>query len=453
MKTTILKSAFFMALTAGFLSSCVKDDNYGTPELTGCTKTSLVKNREVSQITATSIISQHVNIVPGVSDVIEAYVTSSDIGGNFFKSISFQTKDGANAFSIPVDATSTFINYPPGAKVLINMDGLYTDVKYGGIRIGGLYGNSSGGAEVGRLALADFTKSVQPSCTVINEDELLPAIPVTIDQAKTDAYLNKLIEFNNVEFAPSEIGNTTYYDPNPSNPNTVGGATNRNLIDITGNAVIVRTSSYANFASKSVATGSGKVRGVMTKYGTTYQFMPRSLSDIKLTGARFTPLLNEAFESGSIPLNWIAYSVTGPQVWTYSSTFGNPGGMMKMSGYTNPSYNANEDWLISPAQDLSTLSSATLSFDNAYKYSGDPIKVLVSNNYSGAGNPNLATWTVLTPTLSAGNFVYVNSGNLNINAFTGSGNTNVYVAFKYTSGASSANNSTWEIDNVKITGN
>lgn len=441
MKTTFLKSAFLTVLTAGMFSSCVKDDNYATPDLANCTETSLVKNREVSQINATATVALHQNIVTGVSDVIEAYAVSSDIGGNFFKSISFQTLDGSKAFSIPVDATNTFINYEPGRKVLIKMDGLYTDVKYGGMRIGGLYANSSGGAEVGRLPEADFKASVQRSCTAVNEDDLVQH--VTIAQAMNDAYINKLVEFDNVEFAATDI-TTTYYDAN----NDLGGATNHTLIDLNGNAVIFRTSAYANFAAKAVAGGSGKVRGVMTKYGTDYQFMVRKESDIKLTNARFTPLLNEAFTTGIG--DWTTYSVTGAQVWTYSSTFGNPGGMMKMSGYTTVN-NANDDWLISPAQDLSTLTSATLSLDNAYKFTGNPIEIKISNNYTG-GNPTLATWTTLTgATLSTGNYVYANTGQLNISAFTGAGNNNVHVAIRYTSTASAA--STWEIDNVKITGN
>jgi len=446
MKTTILKSAFFLALTTGLLTSCVKDDDYSTPQLSGCTETSLVKNREVAQISANAIVAQHQNIQPGVSDVIEAYVTSSDIGGNFFKSISFQSIDGTKAFSVPVDATSTFINYQPGRKVLINMDGLYTDVKYGGMRIGGLYANSSGGAEVGRLPEADFRKSVQPSCTFASEDAIVQH--VTIAQAMNDSYLNKLIEFTNVEFADSDI-TTTYYDP----ANDLGGATNHSLIDLNGNSVIFRTSSYANFAAKAVATGSGTVRGVMTKYGTDYQFMVRSEGDIKLTSPRFTPLLNESFSAAASFANWTAFSVTGAQVWTYSATFGNPGGMAKMSGFSTTN-NANEDWLISPAQDLSTLTAATVSFDNAYKFTGNPIEVYVSNNYSGSGDPHAAgvTWTALTgATLSAGNYAYVNSGNLNITSFTGAGNSHVYIAFKYTSTNSAA--STWEIDNVKVSGN
>ena len=191
MKSIILKSVFFSILSAGLFTSCVKDE-FGTPTLGDCSETSLVKNREVSQISAGAVVALHTSIVPGVSDVIEAYVTSSDIGGNFFKSISFQTLDGSKAFSIPVDATSTFINYEPGRKVLIKMDGLYKDVKYDGMRIGGLYANSSGGAEVGRMTETDFKASVNRTCTAVNEDQLVQR--VTIEQAISGGtYLNKLI--------------------------------------------------------------------------------------------------------------------------------------------------------------------------------------------------------------------------------------------------------------------
>ena len=211
MKTRILKSTLVVALFAGVFASCVKDDNYDTPKLDACTETSLVKNREVSQILAGSVVALHQNIVTGQSDVIEAYVTSSDIAGNFFKSISMQTLDGSKAFSVPVDATSTFINYEPGRKVLIKMDGLYTDIKYGGMRIGGLYANSTGGAEVGRLPEPDFKASVNRSCTVVSEDQLVQH--VTIAEAATDAYLNKLIEIDNVQFEANAI-TSTYYDVN-----------------------------------------------------------------------------------------------------------------------------------------------------------------------------------------------------------------------------------------------
>lgn len=441
MKTRILKSALVVALFAGVFTSCVKDDNYDTPKLNNCTETSLVKNREVSQIIAGSVVALHQNIVPGQSDVIEAYVTSSDVAGNFFKSISFQTLDGSKAFSVPVDATSTFINYEPGRKVLIKMDGLYTDIKYGGMRIGGLYATSTGTAEVGRLPEPDFRAAVNRSCDYVSEDQLVQH--VTIAQATTDAYLNKLIEIDNVEFETNAI-TSTYYDAN----NDLGGATNWHIMDITGSSVIFRTSAYANFAAKAVAQGSGKVRGIMTKYNTDYQFVVRTENDIDMTGARFYPLLNESFSGGIAA--WNAVSVTGNEVWAYSATYGNPGACAKMSGYANSTNNVNEDWLISPVQNLSSLNTAILTFDTAYNYSGNDLVAYISNNYPGTGSPNAAgvTWTPLTATLSSGGWAWTGSGDIDISSYTGAGNTAVYIAFKYTSTSSAAR--TWELDNVKI---
>jgi hypothetical protein len=97
-------------------------------------------------------------------------------------------------------------------------------------------------------------------------------------QILTDAYINKLVEVDGVQFDNAAIA-STYYDIN----NDLGGATNLNLTDIDGNSVIFRTSSFANFSAKPVATGRGTVRGVLTKFGDTYQFIARSINDINLT--------------------------------------------------------------------------------------------------------------------------------------------------------------------------
>lgn len=165
------------------------------------------------------------------------------------------------------------------------------------------------------------------------------------------------------------------------------------------------------------------------------------------------PTFKEDFET-NFP-NWVKYSEVGTQVWTLDPTFGNPypGACAKMSGFANSTNNANVDWLISPAQDLSGFSSASIAFDNAYKFDGPAIEVYVSRNYSGSGDPNATgvTWTkVEGAKLSTGNYSYVSSGLLDISGFAGSGNETVYVAFKYTSTTSAS--STWEIDNVKIYG-
>jgi hypothetical protein len=127
MKTTFLKSILALAFIASFTSSCVNDDDYETPQV-DCIETTLQKTKEVSEISASSTVTQYLQ-----NDVIEAYVVSSDKAGNFFKTISFQTlptiaQPQPSAFSVPVDVSSTFITFEPGRKVFIKLQNLYTDL-------------------------------------------------------------------------------------------------------------------------------------------------------------------------------------------------------------------------------------------------------------------------------------------------------------------------------------
>ncbi len=145
---------------------------------------------------------------------------------------------------------------------------------------------------------------------------------------------------------------------------------------------------------------------------------------------------------------WTAFSVTGDLVWVVDSVYGySPLGCAKMTGYFSGVDYENEDWLISPALDFDHSTNEVLSFMNAYKYTGNPIEVKISTDYVAASNPNTATWTNLTAILSAGNFVYISSGDIDVSAATGA---NVRIGFKFTSTATAS--STWELDDILVTG-
>lgn len=433
MKSNFLKYLFIVTIGSGLLSSCINDDRYDVIDTPCYTATA---NKTVADIYAVATAATPPAKYTA-NDVIEAYVTSSDEGGTFYKSISFQSLDGTKAFSIPVDMYNIYTEFEPGRKVYINLKNRYFNLTFNSLIIGDLYQEAS----VGRLVPEEFRRTVKASCESISEELLVK--PMTITEALNDNNINKLIELSDVQFSDEAL-NTTYYNPN----NTIGGATNIYLVDKNGKKIIFRTSEFAKFANKDVPSGRGKVRGVLTKYNSDYQFLARTERDIQLTGPRLVPLFEETFTS-NFPI-WTKYSAVGAQVWTLDTQFGNPGSCAKMSGFSSGNL-ANEDWLISPAQNLASTTTAFLSFDNAYKFAGNPIQVYLSNNYSGTGNPNVAgvTWTEITGAiLSSGNYVWTNSGALNISSFTGAGNTSVYIAFKYTSTTSAA--STWEIDNVKI---
>ena len=116
----------FLAIAMTF-GSCAKEE-FDVPKLT-CTQPDLKVNRTVEEVRAatSSIVTQYT-----YDDIIEAYVVSSDEDGNFFKTISFQTLATATTpamgFSVPVDASNTYIDFRLGNKVYIKMKNQYTDI-------------------------------------------------------------------------------------------------------------------------------------------------------------------------------------------------------------------------------------------------------------------------------------------------------------------------------------
>ena len=163
MKATFYKSFLFFLL-AITLGSCVTDE-VAAPKLV-CTQPDLRTNTTVSEvrIAANAIVTQY-----KYDDIIEAYVVSSDESGNFFKSISFQTLATATTpaigFSVPVDASNLYIDYRPGNKVYIKLKDQYTDISFGGMRIGSIFVNSYNEGGVGRLSQNDYKKVLNASCT------------------------------------------------------------------------------------------------------------------------------------------------------------------------------------------------------------------------------------------------------------------------------------------------
>jgi hypothetical protein len=454
MKTNILKSFLAIASLAVIATSCV-DDDYATPTF-DCIETTLVKNKEVADIPASAIVTRYV-----ADDIIEAYVVSSDKEGNFFKSVSFQTLDGSRAFSVPMDIEATFATFDVGRKVLIKMQGLYTDISNGGMRIGGLFVTSSGTASVGRLTRAQVRASLFSSCTVKNESELVKN--VSLVDLQNDIYINRLIELNNVQFTTAAL-DKTYYDSN----NDIGGATNHFLSDNLGSTIVFRTSSYAAFAGKPVQTGSGKVTGILTKFGDTYQFVARYESDIQLGAPRFdllAPSFSENFEGIGTTGNNVFVNLPG---WTNVSMnnalttaerweariFSN-NKYAQMSAFGTGESNLDIR-LITPALTLSNGGGNFLKFGMKTSFfNGVALTVWYSTDYNGAGTVaavNNATWTQLntnipsiTDTSFASSFYSIFA---NLTPLAGQ---TVYISFRY-QGSTTApiQTTTYQVDNVQI---
>lgn len=285
MKSLFLKFTAII-LTSSLMVSCV-DDDFSEPTLE-CVDNTVTPTKTVQDMyaLASSTITQYT-----ADDYLEAYVVSSDRGGNFFKTISLQTLDGSRAFSVAVDASNTYTKgYYPGRKVYVKLKDLYYNITQSSLLIGAEYTNPSTGAvSVGRISPYEYTNTIIQSCSDVDEEELVQKF--TISQAKNNLHINKLIELDRVEFEEAAVG-SAYYDPN----NTLGGATNHLITDIDGNTIIFRTSSFATYAGDIIPNKSGKIRGVLTKFNSDFQFIARSADDIKLTEPRLSEEDEEPIE-------------------------------------------------------------------------------------------------------------------------------------------------------------
>ena len=155
--------------------------------------------------------------------------------------------------------------------------------------------------------------------------------------------------------------------------------------------------------------------------------------------------INENFDaSSSIPAGWTQKQVAGDKAWYVPSFKGN--NYAAMTGFKGNG--PFDQWLISPAIDMSKVSKKVLTFDtqvNGYGSTQSALKVFVLT----AADPTTAKTTQLNPTLATapatGYSDWANSGELDLSAFSGI----IYIGFEYTSPVAD-NYATWCVDNVKL---
>lgn len=192
-------------------------------------------------------------------------------------------------------------------------------------------------------------------------------------------------------------------------------------------------------------TGYFSVAGVKN---TTYAEANGEVFGTKPVESTGKELLNETLLTQASFDKFTAVSVSGTQAWTFDSKYG-----AKMSGYNGSSTDANEDWFITPALDLTGKNNVTLTFNHAFgpassvpttEATKGQYTIWVSNDFNG--DVATATWTQLQGmeygTTAWG---YVSSGDIAIPA--ANLKANCRIAWKYTCESVSA---TWEIKEVIV---
>jgi hypothetical protein len=186
------------------------------------------------------------------------------------------------------------------------------------------------------------------------------------------------------------------------------------------------------------------VAGLRDSNGTNDDF---ELEDGGGGGGGGDAIFSETFAStlGS----FTAHNITGPKNWEWASF---DGGCAYINGFEAGSNTTNEDWLISPAINLSSHTNSKLFIRQAANYVNnqwDQLQVMISTDYNGTSNPTQqGNWVeVSIPNRPPGNnWTFVDSGDLDISTYDGQ--ASVYVAFRYRSNSDNA--AAWEVSVVEV---
>jgi hypothetical protein len=468
-----IKNIVIITAFMGLFSSCV-NDTYDTPKF-DCTNPGIVKTKEVADLYTSAPANGSTVIYPAAAkdpvtgkeiyDYIEAYVISSDEGGNFYKSMYFQPTDGSKGFNLSIDEVNLYgKNFQPGKKVFLKLNGLaYANpTSFGRGLIFGAPPTEQ--FAVDRLATLVYPKHLIASCDVVSEDAIVKKI--TLAQALSGAnYLNTLVEIDDVQFTDEAAGGT--YDSNREDDFDSSIFVTNGTSNLT-----IRTSRFANFAGYKVPTGKGKIRGVLTRYNSTYQIIMRTERDANMPNPRvdYTPTLigsnstvfpatvNETFESytsspqqSNFP-NYINDAAVGSRYWAVTTFGGNK--YIQMTSFN--SGGASNAYIFVP---VNMTTASTLSFrSNMGFWNGAVLKVyyVLATNYTPGSAIDVTKMTNITssftiPTTPTSGYgtTFTASGNYAIPAsVTGNG----YFVFEYAGNANSspAVTTTLQLDNILI---
>ncbi|MBC7650424.1 MAG: choice-of-anchor J domain-containing protein [Deinococcales bacterium] len=370
------------------------------------------------------------------SKKITGIVISDRIGLNGqAQNLTLQQGNGLPGIIVRFDATH---NFNVGDSVDINISGGTID-KFNGV------------LQVATLSLTTVTristgKSITPRTTTT---AMLNTNLITWEST--------LVRLNNVTITGGTAGTWG------SNGSTI-------ITDATG-TITHFTRTGATFQSTAYPTGLvTSFTGIASKFvsgsSTTNQIGIRNLTDVVAgsVGGTGTILLNEDFESTTANTD-IALSgwFNGGEVGTVKYKAASFGGAKyaQISAFAT-SQATVATWLVTKAINLNATTNEVLTFESKAGFNnGATLKLLVSTNYTGTGNPwaTGVTWTDisssanLSPGLPSGyptNFTA--SGNVSLNAYTGT----IYIAFKYEGAdptGAGDKTTTWQIDNLKVVGN
>jgi len=446
------------------MNSCVKTDDFDIPN------PNPIEADFEGNLTSISGIKGNYN--PTLAQIytfqetetfIEGFVISCDEAGNFYKKLIIQDRasNPTSGIQILVDNTSLFSTYEFGRKIYLKLDGLSLWVNNG----------------VFQLGIQNRGDVVAIPASLIDEHIIRSSITAEIEPVSLDildfnpSNRNTYIRLEYVQFNKNLIREDKRFTFAAEVTDRFDGE--RQLESCTtGSTTFLSTSTFSDFKSLLLPQFSGSLEGVLSRdfFDKHFIVVLNSPEDLDFeNNTRCDPTFLKCGENLSIGTkvlfeeNFVGVSnenILDGRGWTNVNINGGnerfEDGILNSDRYIRISaFGTNENpleaWLITPGINLNSSNNEVLSFDIKSSYdNGVLLSVLITANFTG--NPLTTEWQLLDaniPIGPTGQFgkIFRNS-RIDISCLEGK----AHIAFRYL-GAAPDKTTTYDIDNIRVTGN
>ena len=434
---------FASCMGAGYADPDIDEIPFGNNELT---ETNVVTIAQLKSDYATLINNSNMKEI--TEDIqIKGIVTGNDAGGNLYRMI--PVDDGTGAINVGIDMNGICREIKVGQEVLVSLKGLMIGGNSQQPQVGGIYTNTTPSSpNYGKQSVGSMNRYIwETHHKLIGQPDPSRVVPEEFDISKASdenykkANCGKLMTIKAVSFRDAD-GKAVYA---PDDLKDAANGVDRALKEVNSRNLVVRSSTYANFANVVIPTDLLDITG--NRYRDKWQILVRDINDVVTHVEVDNAIYRESFGEGQGAFKIVNVAMPEPlkYVWAWDSRYG-----MKASAYVDGSNHPTDSWLVSPAIDLSNANNATLAFDHARRY-GDTqhLSVLYSTTHDGGDKIDASQWTALNidsslwPDGSSWDFI---TAKASLKALAGK--KNVYIAFRYTSTDSAA--ATWEEKNFVI---
>lgn len=286
------------ALLLGSVATSCMDDDWNTPNSVAAP----FGNNNITEdagkiITIKDLKAKTVDKLPAsvANDTIritedwqlKVRVTGNDIQGNIYNEVAVEDESGEGIL-ICIQKSGLFGILPVGQEILVNLKDLYIGIYGNNVQIGTPYTNSSGRTFTSRMPFNTWNEHFK----ILGDADASKVMPEEFDvtKLKDEAYVKshrgKLMTLKNVEMDKAD-GTMTWAPEADKDP---GNGVSR-TVKINGKAqslMVVRSSTYADFAALAMPKGKVNLTGIFTVYATnpsrngyTWQILLRSIDDVE----------------------------------------------------------------------------------------------------------------------------------------------------------------------------